>query len=126
MEQLQSHILLTASSYMGKYFPISSYTVLGSPSSYMTLQLLHSKFPYIWGKFSFLFYQCTLQLSWQIYILKITVLYYILKNMRSNKIINKSNPNCNFNGRTVQYKCKVQEKHKAMNPNFSFWLRNCM
>jgi hypothetical protein len=26
----------------------------------MTLQLLHSDFPYIWGKFSFLFYQCTL------------------------------------------------------------------
>ncbi len=24
----------------------------------MTLQLLHSKFPYIWGKFYFLFYQC--------------------------------------------------------------------
>ncbi len=32
---------------------------LGSPSSYMTLQLLHSEFPYIWGKFYFLFYQCT-------------------------------------------------------------------
>ncbi len=26
---------------------------------YMTLQLLPSEFPYIWGKFSFLFYQCT-------------------------------------------------------------------
>jgi hypothetical protein len=26
--------------------------------SYMTLQLLHSEFPYIWGKFDFLFYQC--------------------------------------------------------------------
>ncbi len=25
----------------------------------MTLQLLHSKFPYIWGKFDFLFYKCT-------------------------------------------------------------------
>ncbi len=24
----------------------------------MTLQLLHSEFPYIWGKFYFLFYQC--------------------------------------------------------------------
>ncbi len=32
---------------------------LGSPSSYMTLQLLHSEFPYIWGKLDFLFYQCT-------------------------------------------------------------------
>ncbi len=28
---------------------------LGSSSSYMTLQLLHSEFPYIWGKFDFLF-----------------------------------------------------------------------
>ncbi len=28
---------------------------LGNPSSYM----LHSEFPYIWGKFDFLFYQCT-------------------------------------------------------------------
>jgi hypothetical protein len=24
----------------------------------MTLQLLHSEFPYIWGNFDFLFYQC--------------------------------------------------------------------
>ncbi len=35
--------------------------VLGSPSSYMTLQLLHFEFPYIWGKFDFLFYHCKLQ-----------------------------------------------------------------
>jgi hypothetical protein len=41
---------------MGKYFRIPH--KLGSPSSYMTLQLLHSEFPYIWGKFYFLFYQC--------------------------------------------------------------------
>ncbi len=56
MEQLQSHIWVTASSYWGNIcaFP----HILGSPSSYMTLQLLHSEFPYIWGKFSFLFYQC--------------------------------------------------------------------
>ncbi len=32
--------------------------ILGSSSSYMTLQLLHSEFPSIWGKFDFLFYQC--------------------------------------------------------------------
>ncbi len=31
--------------------------ILGSP---ITLQLLHSEFPYIWGKFDFLFYQCVL------------------------------------------------------------------
>ncbi len=29
--------------------------IFGSPSSYMTLQLLHSELPYIWGKFDFLF-----------------------------------------------------------------------
>ncbi len=56
MEQLQSHIWLTASSYMAKYLRISSY--IRSPSSYMTLQLLHSEFPYIWGIW-FSFYQCT-------------------------------------------------------------------
>jgi hypothetical protein len=29
----------------------------------MTLQLLHSKFPYIRGKFDFLFFQCMLRLQ---------------------------------------------------------------
>ncbi len=48
--------VVTASSYMVKYLRISSYTVLGIPSSYMTLQLLHSEFPYIWGQFYFIFY----------------------------------------------------------------------
>ncbi len=56
MEQLQSHIWLTASSYMVKYLRIFSYN--RKPfSSYMTLQLLHFGFPYIQGKFSFLFYR---------------------------------------------------------------------
>ncbi len=55
MEQLQSHIWRKASSYLGKHLRISSYTVLGSPSSYMTVQRLHSEFPYIWGKFDFSF-----------------------------------------------------------------------
>ncbi len=59
MEQLQSLIWLTASSYMVKYLRISSY-ILGSPSSYMTLQLIHSEFPNIRGKFDFLFYQCSM------------------------------------------------------------------
>ncbi len=27
----------------------------------MTLQLLHSEFPSIWGKIDFLFYQCTVE-----------------------------------------------------------------
>jgi hypothetical protein len=30
----------------------------GGGTHNMTLQLLHSEFPYIWGKFDFLFYQC--------------------------------------------------------------------
>jgi hypothetical protein len=41
---------------MTKYLRICSY-VLGSPSSYMTVQPIPSEFPYIWGKFRFLFYQ---------------------------------------------------------------------
>ncbi len=40
---------------MGKYFPIYKEAV---SYTYMTLQLLHSEFPYIWGNFDFLFYQC--------------------------------------------------------------------
>ncbi len=31
---------------------------------YMTLQLLHSEFPYIWGKFDYLFYQCSILYKW--------------------------------------------------------------
>ncbi len=55
MEQLQSHVWLTASSWGNICaFPL----ILGSSSSYMTLQLLHSEFPFIWGKSYFLFYQC--------------------------------------------------------------------
>ncbi len=53
MKQLQSHIWLPASSYMVKYLRISSY--IRKSSSYMTLQLLHSEFPHIWGKFDFIF-----------------------------------------------------------------------
>ncbi len=37
--------------------------ILGSLSSYKTLQLLHSEVPYIWGKFDFLFFQCALWFS---------------------------------------------------------------
>ncbi len=46
--RLQSHIWLTASSYMVKSFRISS--LLGSPSSYMTLQPIPTEFPYIRGR----------------------------------------------------------------------------
>ncbi len=49
-ERLQSQIWLNICA-----FP----HILGSPTSYMTLQHLPSEFPYIWGKFSFLFYKCT-------------------------------------------------------------------
>ncbi len=49
IKQCQSHIWLNICA-----FP----HMLGSPSSYnMTLQLLHSEFPYIWEKFDFIFYQ---------------------------------------------------------------------
>ncbi len=62
MEQLQSRIWLRASSYMGKYFRISSYTYQEAlPHIWvMTLQLLHSEFPYIWGKFNFFFISAVL------------------------------------------------------------------
>ncbi len=65
MEQLQSYIWLTASSYMTKYLRISSY---------MTLQLLHSEFPYIWGKFDFLFFPVTAK------IVKVVKYEFVLKN----------------------------------------------
>jgi hypothetical protein len=46
---------------MGKYLRISS--ILESPSSYMTLQPIPSKFPYIWGKFIFSFLSVQLVLK---------------------------------------------------------------
>ncbi len=46
MEQLQSHIWLTAFAYVGKYLRISSY--IRKPFLiYLTLQLLYSEFPYM-------------------------------------------------------------------------------
>jgi hypothetical protein len=53
MEQLHSQEWLTASSYMGIHLRISSY--IRKPSSYITLQLLHPEFPYIWGNSIFFF-----------------------------------------------------------------------
>ncbi len=56
VEQLQSHIwdkgFLIYEEIL-KYFPIYEEPLI------TTLQLLHSEFPYIRGKFDFLFYQCT-------------------------------------------------------------------
>ncbi len=64
IEQLQSHIWLTAFSYCIWGYICTFPHILGSPSSYMTLQLLHSEFLYIWGKIFFLFfYQCNLNVS---------------------------------------------------------------
>ncbi len=37
--------------------------ILGSPSSYVTLHPIPYEFPYIWGKFCFLFYQCRVSRS---------------------------------------------------------------
>ncbi len=45
-DRVRSHRWLTASSYMTKYLRIFSY---------MTLHPIPSEFPYVWGKFSFLF-----------------------------------------------------------------------
>ena len=59
MEQLRSHIRLTASSYMGKYLLISSY--IRKPFLIYDFQPLHSEIPCIEGKFYFIFYQCTVR-----------------------------------------------------------------
>ncbi len=59
MEQFQSNIWLTAYSY-SIWGNICAFPhILGGLSSYMTVQLLHSEFPYIWGNLIFFFYQCT-------------------------------------------------------------------
>ncbi len=74
---------------------ISSYTVLGSPSSYMTLHPIPSEFPYVCGKFCFLFYQCANQnfvSSWihdlflEIYIFDRTLLAMDLITYRYQRI----------------------------------------
>ncbi len=48
-DRVQSHIWLTPNGFLiyGEYLRISSYTVLVSPSSYMTLHPIPSEFPYI-------------------------------------------------------------------------------
>ncbi len=56
LEQLQSHIWLTASSYIGKYLRISSY--IRKPFLIYYFATAPTEFLYIWGKFDFLFYQC--------------------------------------------------------------------
>ncbi len=87
MEQLQSHIWLTASSYTVWWNICAFPHILGSPSSYMTLRLLHSEFPYIWGKFVFLFCQCTCTCSpdWALVLEK---LIYVMSDWeKPNKFI---------------------------------------
>ncbi len=58
-EQLQCHIWEGLPNIWGnaQIFP---HTYMRRPCElHMTLQLLHSEVPYIWGKFDFLFYPCT-------------------------------------------------------------------
>ncbi len=88
MEQLQSHIWLTASSYMGKYLRISSY--IRKPFLIYTLQLLHSEFPYKWGKFDCLFFQCGHPAHIQ------TLATDIKKSLAISFIVALDHPSCAF------------------------------
>ncbi len=56
MEQLQIHIWLTASSYTVWWNVCAFPHILGSPSSYMTLQLLHHELPFYMRKIWFSFF----------------------------------------------------------------------
>ncbi len=49
-------------------------------SAYMTLHAIPSEFPYVWGKFDFLFYQCILKDECYKYNCKSVVYYRILPN----------------------------------------------
>ncbi len=59
MEQLQSHIWQTASSYTGKYLRISSYIRKPVIYDFATPPLWIATYT-VCGKFDFLFYQCAL------------------------------------------------------------------
>ncbi len=72
-----------------KYDKISAHssytcTLLRSPSSYLTLQPLPSEFPSIWGKFNFLFYQCTHCLISSIFNCNVTNLKHIWQFVSTN------------------------------------------
>ncbi len=54
-DRMQSQLWLKASSYRVKYLRVSSY--IGEPFL-IYMHPIPSKFPYIWGKFYFLFRQC--------------------------------------------------------------------
>jgi hypothetical protein len=54
----------------------------------MTLQLLHSEFPYVWGKFDFLFYQCSFQRESKKK--KNGEVLFTLKVMRSSRMVRAS------------------------------------
>ncbi len=62
MEQLQSHIWLTASSCKGKYLSFSSY--IRKPFLIYCFATAPFWIAYIWGKFYFLFYQCIVSCFW--------------------------------------------------------------
>ncbi len=61
VEQLQSHIWGRLPYIWGnaQTFPHIQYEEAVVIYEWMTLELRHSEFPCIWGKFDFLFYQCT-------------------------------------------------------------------
>ncbi len=68
--RVQGHFIMASStvakSYMRKGFLLYEEKRKYFPKyeeAVMTLQLLHSLFPYIWGKFDFLFYQCIMASS---------------------------------------------------------------
>ncbi len=59
VEQLQIHKGFLIYEEMRRYFPIYEEAVSHIGMTLHCLQLLHSEFPYIWGKFDYLFYQCS-------------------------------------------------------------------
>jgi hypothetical protein len=66
MKQLQSHIYLTAGLLLyGEKFNAFPH-ILGIPSTYMTLQLLHSEFPYIYEEIFFSFLSVHAQYLWSV------------------------------------------------------------
>ncbi len=81
IRKFRREIWLTASSFRVKYLRISSYTVLGSPSSYMTLHPIPSEFSYMWGKCCYPFYQCinhyTYKKNLKQFKIKIVIYYFL-------------------------------------------------
>ncbi len=79
-ERLQSHIWLTASSYIVEYLRISSY--IRKPVLIYDFATDLIWIPYIWGKFRFLFYRCGLS-CFQVSVSWNTVVFDFLLCFRS-------------------------------------------